>query len=131
MREKRSKQMSMATYDSKYIIRIYAILVLLDYFCTLAWELSIKPQWSLGSLKDMLWLIISCLFIGLCARCNIICVDPSTGSRKGSEPLYTLASYRRLKGQINFGVLLHLSEPAKKSSLRMLKTGMSVHADNS
>ena len=42
-----------------------------------------------------------------CNRCNMINVDQVTGQFPASgEPLVTLASYRRVKGKIFFGVLL-------------------------
>lgn len=36
----------------------------------------------------------------------MVCGDPSTGERSGPEPLLTLASFRRERAAINFGVLL-------------------------
>ncbi|KAK9153319.1 hypothetical protein Sjap_000799 [Stephania japonica] len=45
--------------------------------------------------------------IGGCNRCEMINVDPQTGQKpKSKEPLATLASFRRVKGKILFGVLL-------------------------
>lgn len=35
-----------------------------------------------------------------------MCCDPTSGERSGSEPLLTLASFRRTRGAINFGILL-------------------------
>ncbi len=43
---------------------------------------------------------------GPCARCEMVCGDPVTGQRSGPEPLLTLASFRRHRAAINFGVLL-------------------------
>lgn len=43
---------------------------------------------------------------GPCARCEMVCGDPATGERSGPEPLLTLASFRRERAAINFGVLL-------------------------
>lgn len=44
---------------------------------------------------------------GACARCGATTVDPSTGER-GTEPLRTLASYRRSGSNVYFGVdVLH------------------------
>eukprot|EP01018_Ginkgo_biloba_P031481 Gb_30425 [translate_table: standard] len=44
--------------------------------------------------------------LGGCNRCQMINIDPQTGLPSKSEPLSTLASYRRVKGKILFGVLL-------------------------
>ena len=35
----------------------------------------------------------------------MVCGDPATGRRSGPEPLLTLASFRRRRASINFGVL--------------------------
>ncbi|BBN03005.1 molybdenum cofactor sulfurtransferase [Marchantia polymorpha subsp. ruderalis] len=44
---------------------------------------------------------------GGCNRCTMVNIDQSSGKREAlSEPLATLASYRRFKGQINFGILI-------------------------
>jgi len=45
--------------------------------------------------------------VGLCARCSMVELDPSSGTRHGSV-LRTLASYRRSKAQINFGIFCEL-----------------------
>jgi uncharacterized protein YcbX len=39
-----------------------------------------------------------------CQRCEVTCVDPELGVRAGSEPLRTLARYRRLGSGVCFGV---------------------------
>ncbi|KAG0579095.1 hypothetical protein KC19_4G072700 [Ceratodon purpureus] len=44
--------------------------------------------------------------VGGCNRCQMVNVDQSTGLRESNQPLATLASYRRQKGQITFGILL-------------------------
>ena len=64
---------------------------------------------------------------GPCARCRIVCVDPQTGNKDSMEPLYTLASYRRVKGQINFGILLQLAGKPSLSVSSVIQTGMTVH----
>ena len=50
---------------------------------------------------------------GPCARCEVVCCDPATGVRTGAEPLLTLASFRRTRGSINFGVLLGGGRPVE------------------
>ncbi|KAL2641505.1 hypothetical protein R1flu_009092 [Riccia fluitans] len=50
---------------------------------------------------------------GSCNRCTMINIDQATGEREaGGEPLATLASYRRFKGKINFGILLEHEKDA-------------------
>ncbi|GLJ52600.1 hypothetical protein SUGI_1119500 [Cryptomeria japonica] len=44
--------------------------------------------------------------LGGCNRCRMINFDPETGISSKNEPLATLASYRRMKGKILFGILL-------------------------
>ncbi|CAM6125359.1 unnamed protein product [Calypogeia fissa] len=47
-----------------------------------------------------------------CNRCNMINIDQMTGKLPTSgEPLVTLASYRRVKGQIYFGILIEQVRP--------------------
>lgn len=45
-------------------------------------------------------------FAGPCTRCEMVCMDQRTGLKAGPEPLLTLASFRRIKGRILFGILL-------------------------
>lgn len=48
--------------------------------------------------------------VGACQRCQMICVDQATGERT-SEPLLSLAKFRRLEGQTYFGqYLVHLPQ---------------------
>ena len=55
------------------------------------------------------------LFVcGLCARCAMVDVDPSTG--KSGKALRALANYRRDRGAIHFGIFLRLDEERKQSS---------------
>nr|CAN76020.1 hypothetical protein VITISV_010646 [Vitis vinifera] len=45
--------------------------------------------------------------LGGCNRCQMINLDNQAGQvQKSTEPLATLASYRRIKGKILFGILL-------------------------
>lgn len=44
--------------------------------------------------------------VGGCNRCQMVNIDQSSGLRESNQPLATLASYRRHKGQITFGILL-------------------------
>lgn len=46
------------------------------------------------------------IVLGGCNRCQMINIDPQTGLQSKNEPLATLASYRRIKGKILFGILL-------------------------
>ncbi|KAK7846169.1 molybdenum cofactor sulfurase [Quercus suber] len=49
--------------------------------------------------------------LGGCNRCQMInVVHTAGGAQKSNEPLATLASYRRSKGKILFGILLRLHE---------------------
>ena len=43
---------------------------------------------------------------GPCTRCEMVCTDQQTGRVSGSEPLLTLAAFRRRRGRIMFGLLL-------------------------
>lgn len=45
----------------------------------------------------------------------MVCCDPATGVHTGAEPLLTLASFRRTRGSINFGVLLGGGRSAEKA----------------
>ena len=47
--------------------------------------------------------------VGPCSRCEMVCIDPLTGRRVGSEPLLTLAKQRRGSGKkrLCFGVLVN------------------------
>ena len=38
-----------------------------------------------------------------CSRCVMTTVDPATGTKEGSEPLRTLATYRAREGKVHFG----------------------------
>ncbi|GAM84909.1 hypothetical protein ANO11243_029110 [Dothideomycetidae sp. 11243] len=49
-------------------------------------------------------------FLGGCRRCQMICIDQSTGE-KNEEPLTTLAKTRRINGRIMFGVHTALVPP--------------------
>jgi molybdenum cofactor sulfurtransferase len=50
--------------------------------------------------------------VGPCPRCEMICIDPTTGIRQGPEPLLTLAKERKGAGKRRFcfGVLLNVKE---------------------
>jgi len=48
---------------------------------------------------------------GPCARCEVVCTDPALGRRTGPEPLRTLATFRRVRGRIHFGLLLETAPP--------------------
>ena len=75
---------------------------------------------------------LACLRAGPCARCEVVCADPEAGTRRGPEPLLTLAAYRRTRGRIHFGVLLqHSCAAAAAAGGRgaALRLGMPVHAE--
>ncbi|KAJ4975209.1 hypothetical protein NE237_000315 [Protea cynaroides] len=68
--------------------------------------------------------------LGGCNRCQMVNLDPQTGKvHHSKEPLATLASYRRVKGRIFFGILLRyetivgLTEEAKP----WIRVGESIH----
>jgi hypothetical protein len=64
------------------------------------------------NLGQLLTLAMLTWHAGPCARCEVVCHDPVTGSRTGSQPLLALAAFRRVRGAINFGVLLDCPQPA-------------------
>ncbi len=53
---------------------------------------------------------------GPCARCSMVDVDPTSGT-KGGKTLKALAQYRRDKGRINFGVFLSCNVNKKGDSV--------------
>ncbi|XP_047326781.1 molybdenum cofactor sulfurase isoform X2 [Impatiens glandulifera] len=66
--------------------------------------------------------------VGGCNRCQMINLDPQAGLQKSPEPLATLASYRRMKGKILFGILLRYEgTDAGKDKETWLETGVEVH----
>ncbi len=50
--------------------------------------------------------------VGPCPRCEMVCIDPTTGIRQGPEPLLTLARERKGAGKRRFcfGVLMNVKE---------------------
>ncbi|KAK9004716.1 hypothetical protein V6N11_042174 [Hibiscus sabdariffa] len=71
--------------------------------------------------------------LGGCNRCQMINFYQQTGQvKKTNEPLATLASYRRVKGKILFGILLRY-DPGNKAELdtnSWLKVGDEVHPNS-
>ncbi|KMT00618.1 hypothetical protein BVRB_9g219130 [Beta vulgaris subsp. vulgaris] len=70
--------------------------------------------------------------LGGCNRCQMINFDQRSESvHKTSEPLVTLASYRRVKGRILFGVLLRVEDCSleKEESDSWLAVGEELHPD--
>ncbi|KAG4213196.1 hypothetical protein ERO13_A01G039700v2 [Gossypium hirsutum] len=71
--------------------------------------------------------------LGGCNRCQMINFYQQTGQvKKTNEPLATLASYRRIKGKILFGILLRY-DPGNKARLdtnSWLKVGDEVHPNS-
>ncbi|KAF2222174.1 pyridoxal phosphate-dependent transferase [Elsinoe ampelina] len=62
-------------------------------------------------------------FLGGCRRCQMICIDQSTGERN-SEPFSTLAKTRKINGRVMFGVHTALAEDI--GSQASIKTGDEV-----
>lgn len=58
--------------------------------------------------------------VGGCNRCQMVNIDQSTGLCETNQPLATLASYRRRKGQITFGILLEQDNYDVQTSNSML-----------
>uniref|UniRef100_A0A7C9F011 MOSC domain-containing protein n=1 Tax=Opuntia streptacantha TaxID=393608 RepID=A0A7C9F011_OPUST len=70
--------------------------------------------------------------LGGCNRCQMINFDQQSEQiQKTSEPLATLASYRRMKGRILFGILLQYekSDMANKEVNSWLQVGEAVHPE--
>ncbi|XP_022734951.1 molybdenum cofactor sulfurase-like isoform X3 [Durio zibethinus] len=71
--------------------------------------------------------------LGGCNRCQMINFYHQTGQvKKTSEPLATLASYRRVKGKILFGILLRY-DPGNRAGLdtnSWLTVGEEVHSNS-
>ncbi|BFG28744.1 hypothetical protein CerSpe_150180 [Prunus speciosa] len=69
--------------------------------------------------------------LGGCNRCQMINIvhDEAGLLQKSNEPLATLASYRRMKGKIFFGILLKYerSEPERRDGDLWLQVGQDVH----
>lgn len=58
--------------------------------------------------------------LGGCNRCQMINMTSTGGTvQRSNEPLATLASYRRLKGKIYFGILLRLCDWIKQQDARL------------
>ena len=64
-------------------------------------------------------------FAGPCTRCEMVCMDQTTGLKVGPEPLLTLASFRLIKGRILFGILLthHPSPQPQQWHMKALQQG--------
>jgi hypothetical protein len=48
----------------------------------------------------------------------MVCTDQATGERRGAEPLLTLASFRRRRGRVHFGVLLSRAAETQRAAPR-------------
>nr|XP_023926826.1 molybdenum cofactor sulfurase-like [Quercus suber] len=72
--------------------------------------------------------------LGGCNRCQMInVVHTAGGAQKSNEPLATLASYRRSKGKILFGILLRLHETdneVEQETDSWLQVGQEVHPNS-
>ncbi|KAK4493014.1 hypothetical protein RD792_000013 [Penstemon davidsonii] len=66
--------------------------------------------------------------MGGCNRCQMINMTSKAGNvQKSNEPLSTLASYRRLKGKIYFGILLKLYDTIEHDA--RLSVGQEIFPD--
>ncbi|XP_031275116.1 molybdenum cofactor sulfurase-like isoform X1 [Pistacia vera] len=69
--------------------------------------------------------------LGGCNRCQMINFVHKDGQvQKSNEPLATLASYRRVKGKILFGILLKYDMADKLDSSSYLEVGQEVHPNS-
>ncbi|GLT54981.1 hypothetical protein SLA2020_281390 [Shorea laevis] len=70
--------------------------------------------------------------LGGCNRCQMINLVHKAGQvQKSNEPLATLASYRRLKGKILFGILLRYEiGGVEQESESLLQVGQEIHANS-
>ncbi|KAM3732066.1 hypothetical protein ACB098_11G032800 [Castanea mollissima] len=72
--------------------------------------------------------------LGGCNRCQMInIVHTAGGVQKSNEPLATLASYRRSKGKILFGILLRLHETndeVEEETDSWLQAGQEIHPNS-
>ncbi|KAL6998953.1 Molybdenum cofactor sulfurase [Sarracenia purpurea var. burkii] len=72
--------------------------------------------------------------LGGCNRCQMINLNPQEGEvRRMREPLATLASYRRVKGMISFGILLSYDDNSNEEGQdtnSWLQVGQEVHPNN-
>ncbi|CAN4103814.1 unnamed protein product [Withania somnifera] len=65
--------------------------------------------------------------LGGCNRCQMINLNPEAGEvQKFSEPLATLAGYRRAKGKILFGILLRYENNTKTKSSTWIRVGEEI-----
>ncbi|CAK8575224.1 unnamed protein product [Lathyrus sativus] len=70
--------------------------------------------------------------LGGCNRCHVINLSLNAGRvQKSKEPLATLASYRRVKGRILFGILLKYASVngEQQQGDSWLHVGQEVHPD--
>ncbi|KAJ8532657.1 hypothetical protein K7X08_012580 [Anisodus acutangulus] len=68
--------------------------------------------------------------LGGCNRCQMININPEAGEvQRLSEPLATLAGYRRAKGKILFGILLRYENNTKTESDAWLRVGEEIVAN--
>lgn len=59
----------------------------------------------------------------------MVCTDPALGRRTGPEPLLTLASFRRRRGRILFGLLLEAETRGSKAAWLSVDTPLQVHSE--
>ncbi|KZV16806.1 hypothetical protein F511_36562 [Dorcoceras hygrometricum] len=66
--------------------------------------------------------------LGGCNRCQMINMTAKGGTvHRSNEPLATIASYRRLKGKIYFGILLRLDDDIQQDV--WLSAGQEIFAN--
>ncbi|KAE8124542.1 hypothetical protein FH972_019417 [Carpinus fangiana] len=71
--------------------------------------------------------------LGGCNRCQMINLVNEAGQvKKSNEPLATLASYRRVKGQILFGLLLRyeIGDGVEQEPESLLQVGQKIHPNS-
>ncbi|XP_059443756.1 molybdenum cofactor sulfurase isoform X3 [Corylus avellana] len=71
--------------------------------------------------------------LGGCNRCQMINLVNKAGQvKKSNEPLATLASYRRVKGQILFGLLLRyeIGDGVEQEPESLLQVGQKIHPNS-
>ncbi|XP_015082926.1 molybdenum cofactor sulfurase [Solanum pennellii] len=65
--------------------------------------------------------------LGGCNRCQMININPEAGEvQRFTEPLATLAGYRRAKGKIMFGILLRYENNTKTESDTWIRVGEEI-----
>ena len=75
-----------------------------------------EDSWKKVKIGDTVFHVVKA-----CARCTVTTIDQQTGEKDGAEPLKTLATFRKKKGNVLFGQYL-IAEKAGE----IIKTGDKV-----